>query len=89
MVQFAIFVFRRLRKAEPFFHARDLPRSHCKKVVKAFLLTELVAPPSVADETERSIATVTSSHDRGMRLQTRGLGAVDTVFVAINHAGSH
>jgi hypothetical protein len=63
IVQFPIFRVRCVRKTKPFSHASNLLRSHCKKIIQAFFLTESVTPPSVADETEGTIATVTSVHD--------------------------
>ena len=49
--------------SKPLFHASDLLRSFCKKVVETVLSTKLVAPPSVTNQTKRTIAGVTSLHD--------------------------
>ena len=63
IVQFAILIFRSVRKTKPFSHTRDLLRSHGEKVIEALFLAELITPPTMADETKRTIADVTSLHD--------------------------
>ena len=49
--------------SKPLFHACDLLGSLCKEIIETLLLTELIAPPTMTDETELAIAGVTSLHE--------------------------
>jgi hypothetical protein len=48
---------------KPPLHTCDLLGSLRKEIIQTFLLTELIAPPTMADETELTIAGVTSLHE--------------------------
>jgi len=48
--------------SKPFFDPRDLLGSLSNEIIEAFLLTELIAPPTMTDETEPTITGMTSLH---------------------------
>jgi hypothetical protein len=52
-----------LTRTRPLFHAPDLQSSLCKKIIETLFLTEMIAPPTMTDETELAIADVTSLHE--------------------------
>jgi hypothetical protein len=52
-----------IRVAKPLFHTPDLLGSLCKEIVETLLRTEMIAPPTMTDETELATAGVTSLHE--------------------------
>jgi hypothetical protein len=52
-----------IRGTKPLFHALDLLGSLCKEIIETLLRTEMMAPPTMTDETELAIADVTSLHN--------------------------
>jgi hypothetical protein len=61
--------------SKPVFHACNLLGSLRKEIIQTFLLTEVIAPPTMTDETELTIAGVTSLHEfpRGMAAKVDSL----------------
>jgi hypothetical protein len=59
--------------SEPFLHPRDLLGSLSKELIETLLFAELIAPPTVTDETEPTIAGVTSLHEFPRGLAEGGL----------------
>jgi hypothetical protein len=49
--------------SKPLFHACNLLGSLRKEIIETLLLTEVIAPPTMTDETELTIAGVTSLHE--------------------------
>jgi hypothetical protein len=65
--------------------------SFCKEISETLLLTEMIAPPTMTDETERAIAGVTSLHESPRRwaakvaLIAQSIGVISVMLLkAIN-----
>jgi hypothetical protein len=52
-----------IRGTKPLFHALHLLGSLCKEIIETLLRTEMIAPPTMTDETELAIAGLTSLHN--------------------------